>query len=115
MRIGEIIIAVAAGTVIFILLEYLFGLVFFAVIGSYAALLTAFIIAMLVASLIVGYVFAGQIQESRMGSAGRIAVLVGILVMFGLLTSISADRYYGDWLDENLRNMFSTGSWTKLD
>ena len=115
MRFGEIVSAVVLGTVIFIVLDYLFGVAFVAAIGTDFGLLVGFVVGMLIASLVVGYVFAGQIQEGRLGSVGRIAVLTGVVVMFAVMISFAANGYYGVWVDGYLRDNFSTGSWTTMD
>jgi hypothetical protein len=115
LRFGEIIAAVAVGTVLSVVLDYLFGVAFVAAVGTDWGLLVAFVVSVLVASLVVGYVFAGQIQESRLGSVGRIAALVGVVVMFTVIISFAANAYYASWVDDYLRSNFSTGSWSKMD
>jgi hypothetical protein len=115
LRFGEIVSAVAAGTVISMMLDYVFGLAFVAAMGTSFGLLVAFVLAILVASLVVGYVFAEQIQESRLGSIGRIAALGGVVVMFTVMISFAANGYYGLWAGDYLRSNFSTGSWTTMD
>lgn len=115
MRFGEIITAVVTGTVLFMLLDYVFALAFVSAVGTDWGLLVAFVVGMLVTTLVVGYVFAGQIQESRLGSVGRMAVLTGVLVMFAVMLSFAANGYYSSWVDDYLRSNFSTGSWTPMD
>jgi hypothetical protein len=115
VRFGDIITAVAAGTVIFIVLYYLLALMFVPAVGTDYGLLVSFVVGMLVASLVVGYVFAGQIRQSRLGSIGRITALIGVVVLFSVMISFAANGYYGAWVDDYLRSNFSTGSWTTMD
>jgi hypothetical protein len=66
--------------------------------------------------LIVGYVFASKIQEdSKMMSIGKIVVLAGAATMFVNMIWSGALGHYALMVDETLRNMYSTGSWTNTD
>ena len=115
MKFGDIITAVASLVVIYILLGFVF-LAVFVPVDPYWGLEVANILAILVASLIVGYVFAAKIQEgSRMGAIGRIVVLFSVLQVFGFLASVAVNPYMGTMIEENLESMFSTSGWATTD
>jgi hypothetical protein len=82
--------------------------------GSLSDMLS-FIIAFLVSSLVVGYVFALKIQEdSRIKATGVIDVLSTFTFM--LFDSVwIANQYGGAWFTETLNNMFNTSGWTNYE
>ena len=70
----------------------------------------------LVSGLILGYVFAGKIrEESRMVSIGKIVVLFAFVIMLVVLIGSGAVGHSSALVDENLRNTYSTRSWTNTD
>ena len=77
----------------------------------------ASIISFLVASLVVGYVFALNIQdESRIGATGVIVVLFGFtMLMFMVIWS--ASDFASPWFQDSLNSMFNrtTTSWSHYD
>jgi len=74
------------------------------------------ILSFLVASLIVGYLFAVKIQEeSRRGAIGRILVLFVVVLMFAQIGLLAANPYMEAAMNEELENMFSTSGWTTKD
>ena len=78
-----------------------------------AADLLSFIIAFLVSSLVVGYVFSLRIQEdSRIKATGVIDVLSTFTVV--VFDSIWICNFYGgQWFQQEINNMFSpTSGWT---
>jgi hypothetical protein len=101
----------------------LFGLILhaflFVAFGSIAANMTSdvlsFIIAVLVISLIVGYVFASKIQEqSRIKAIGLIVVLSA----FTMLVFISiwiANGFAYPWFKDSLNSTFNRTAWTDYD
>jgi hypothetical protein len=101
----------------------LFGLMLHAFLfvgfGSIAANETSdalsFVIAILVISLIVGYVFALKIQEeSRIKATGLIVVLSG----FTMLIFISiwlANGFAYPWFKDSMNSMFNRTTWTDYD
>jgi len=106
---------VASLTVVTILLDFVF-LVAFVPVDPYWGVDVASILSILVASLIVGYVFAAKIQEgSRMGAIGRIVVLFSVVIMFAFLTSVAVNPYMGAMMEEGLESMFSTSGWETTD
>jgi hypothetical protein len=115
VKFGDVITAVASLTVITLLLDFVFLAVFVPVNSSWG-IDVANIISILVASLIVGYVFAVKIQEeSRMGAIGRIVILGTVVMMFAMMTSLAVNPYMGTAMDEGLKSMFSTSGWTAMD
>ncbi len=115
LKFGDIITAVASLTVVAILIFFVF-LVVFVPVDPYWGVDVANILSILVASLIVGYVFAAKIQEgSRMGAIGRIVVLFSVVIMFAFLASVAVNPYMGAMMEEGLESMFSTSGWTTTD
>jgi len=115
LKFGDIITAVASLTVVAILIFFAFLMVFVPV-DPYWGVDVANILSILVASLIVGYVFAAKIQEgSRMGAIGRIVVLFAVVIMFAFLASVAVNPYMGAMMEEGLESMFSTSGWTTTD
>jgi len=115
LKFGDVITAVASLAVIYILLAFACMAVFVPV-DPYWGIDVANILAILVASLIVGYVFAAQIQEgSRMGAIGRIVVLFAVVQMFGFMASMAVNPYMGAMMEEGLESMFSTSGWATTD
>jgi len=115
LKFGDVITAVASLTVVTLLLDFVFLMVFIPV-DPYWGVDVASILSILVASLIVGYVFAAKIQEgSRMGAIGRIVVLIAVVIMFAFLTSVAVNPYMAAVIEEGLESMFSTSGWTTTD
>jgi small-conductance mechanosensitive channel len=75
----------------------------------------ASIISFLVASLVIGYVFALKIQEgSRIKATGLIVVLSGFtMLMFIAIWMANGFAYY--WWRDSLSSMFNTSGWTDYD
>jgi len=114
LKFGDVIIVVASWQVVFILVHTVLSLVLIPM-NSYWGFNVDSIVSFLVSALIVGYVFAGKIRESRMMSIGKVVVLSAVLTMFATMIGVSATGHYNAWVDENLRNTYSTGSWTNTD
>ena len=115
MKFGDVIVAVASWQVVFILVHTVLSIALIP-ISSYWGFNVDSILSFLVSALIVGYVFAGKIrEESKMVSIGKIVVLSAVLTMFATMIGVSATGHYNAWVDESLRNMYSTGSWTNTD
>jgi len=106
---------VSSLTVIATLLFFVFLAVFVPVNSSWGVDI-ANIISILVASLIVGYVFAVKIrEESRMRAIGSIVVLFTVVLMFALMALLAVNPYMSMAIDEGLESMFSTSGWTTVD
>ena len=114
MKFGDVVTAVASLTVIYILLEFVL-LAVFVQVNSYWGADVALILSILMASLIVGYVFAAKIhEESRRGAISRIVVLFTLVLAFYTMASF-ANPYLDTSMNESLESMFSTGGWTTMD
>jgi hypothetical protein len=115
LKFGDVITAVASLTVIAILLDFVF-LVVFVPVNSYWGVDIAGWLSTLVASLIVGYVFAAKIQEeSRRGAIASIVVLFTVVLMFAMMASLAVNPYMDMAINEGLESMFSTSGWTTTD
>jgi hypothetical protein len=115
LKFGDVVTAVAALAVIDVLLDFVLLAVFIPV-NSYWGSDIAGIISFLVASLVVGYVFAVKIQEeSRTGAIGRIVVLFTVVVMFAAMALFAANPYTSTAIKEGLESNFSTSGWTTSD
>jgi hypothetical protein len=114
LKFGDVVTAVASLVVVDVLLDSVL-LAVFVPVNSYWGTDAAGIISILVASLVVGYVFAVKIQEeSRRGAIGRIVVLSAVVLMFATL-ALFANPYTGTAIKEGLEGMYSTGGWTTWD
>jgi hypothetical protein len=115
LKFGDVITAVASLVVVELLVASVLNLALVP-ISSILGVDVAAIVSFLVSGLVVGYVFAGKIrEESRMTSIGKVVVLGAVLVMFVALIGPGAIGHYSDMVDENLKNTYSTGSWTNTD
>jgi hypothetical protein len=116
LKFGDVILAVAAAFVIDVLVLVVLLTVFISPLGSFWGLNSAGLVSVLVAGLLVGYLFAVKMQEeSRMKAVGKIAVLAAFVQLFAVLIGFSGNSYYGAWTKEILQSMFQTGSWTTVD
>jgi len=74
LKFSDVILAVAAALVIDILVVVVLLMVLISPMGSYWGLNSAGMVSVLIAGLLVGYLFAVKIQEeSRMKAVGKIA------------------------------------------
>ena len=102
MNFGDVITAVASLTVVATLLDFVF-LVILVPVDPYWGVDVASILSILVASLIVGYVFATKIQEgSRMDAIGRIVVLFTVVIMFAFMALVTANPYMQAMMEEGV-------------
>ena len=114
MKFGDVVIATASLVLIGLALDAVLKVLFIPLNSNEGELL-AYIIAWLVASLIVGYVFALKIQdESRIRAIGGIVVLSAFTLMFFLGVWI-ANPLASPWFKESLEGMFNTSGWTNYD
>ncbi len=75
----------------------------------------AAIISFLVASLVVGYVFALKIQEeSRIKATGLIVVLSGFTILM-FLAIWMANGFASPWFRDSINSMFNRTAWTDYD
>jgi hypothetical protein len=115
LKFSNVILAVAAFTVIDVLIYFVLGIALIPSMG-YWGLNSSFILSLLIAGLVVGCVFAGKIQEeSRIRAVGKIAILVGAVESAAVMLIVSANGYYSASVKETLQSMYSTGAWTTTD
>jgi ABC-type transport system involved in multi-copper enzyme maturation permease subunit len=115
LKFGDIVTAVASLAVVFILVDSVLGIALIPMNSAWGLDVTS-IVSFLVSALVVGYVFAGKIrEESRMISIGKVVVLFAVVIFFAARISYGAIGHYSALVDENLRNMYSTNSWTNTD
>lgn len=116
MKFGDVIMASATMSVIYVLVLAVLFMVLVSPLGSFMGMNTAGIVSILIAGLIAGFLFAVNIQEeSRMKAVGKIAVLVAFAESFGVLIGFPTNSYYGAWVKEGLQSAYQTGSWTTTD
>jgi hypothetical protein len=112
LKFGDVIVAVASMVVIFGLVNALLELALVPVNTALSDI--AVMVSILVAGLIVGYVFAGNIrEESRMKSILKVVVLFALVFSFGFVTYFTSARHHGLYVDEYLNNTYSSHvTWT---
>ncbi len=116
MRFSNVILAVAAITVINVLVQFMLGIALIPSVGSYWGLNSSFVLSALITGLAVGIVFARKIrEESRTRAVGKIVVLFGAVEAVAVLLSASANSYFGAYVKETLQSAFSTDAWTTTD
>ncbi len=114
MKFSDVITAVASLVVAYVLLDLVLSAIIIPV-NSYWGPDVATIVSILVASLVVGYLFATKIHEaSRIKAIGRIVVLSAVVLMFYAM-GFFANPYVDVATQEGLESMFSTSEWTTWD
>jgi hypothetical protein len=114
LKFSDVVVATASLVLIGFLLDFALKGVF-VLLNSTMSEILAYGIAFLVASLIVGYVFALKIQdESRIRAIGSIVVLSSFMLMLFLFAWI-ANPIASPWVKESLENLFNTSGWTNYD
>jgi general stress protein CsbA len=115
LKFGDVIVATASLVLIGIMLETVLRVAFIPVGSAIASEMLAWIIALLVTSLIVGYVFALKMQEqSRIKAIGKILVLstlAVLLITMAWYAQPEANAYHRD----NMVSMFNTSGFTNAD
>jgi len=115
LKFADVVIAVALLAVIATFLLFGFGIVLIPVSTYYGPDLAS-ILSVLVASLIVGYVFAlERREESRMSSIGKVLLLFVALLLVTILAEYGAIGHASAAIDDMLRSTYSTSSWTNTD
>jgi len=114
LKFGDVVTAVASLVVITLLLDSVLLAIFVPVMST-GGTNVAGILSTLVASLIVGYVFALKMQEeSKRAAIGRIVVLFTVVSMFATMAFI-ANPLASPAVKESMDTMFSTSGWTNYD
>ena len=115
MKFGNVVVATASLVLIGFLLNAVLRVAFIPVASANTSELLAWIIAFLVTSLIVGYVFALKIQEeSKIKAIGKIVVLSSLTSML-LVMVWFANPMANPAIKEMMESMFSTSGWTNSD
>jgi len=115
LKFSNVIIAMASLILVGFILDSLLMVAFGSLSASSTSDTLAFVIAVLVASLIVGYVFALHIQEeSRIKATGTIVVLSAftLLILFAI---VIANGFAYPWFRDSLNSMFNRTTWTDYD
>ena len=113
MKFSDVIIAVASLVLLGLILDAFLEVGFISMNNDRVADLLSFIIAFLISSLVVGYVFALKIQEDcRIKATGVIDVLSTFTAL--VFDSIWICNLYGsEWFTEEFNNVFNpSGGWT---
>jgi uncharacterized protein YacL len=115
LKFSDVIIA----TVSLFLLGFILDTFLMVTFGSLSASSTsdtlAFVISVLMASLVVGYLFALKIQEeSRIRATGVIAVLSAFTLLVVFLI-VMANGFASPWFKDSLNSMFNRTTWTDYD
>ena len=117
MKFGDVVMAVATGTVIMVLISFLLHMVLVPTMGYYWGLNVGSIISIFLATLITGYIFAGKIWEARVKAIAKITTLAAALMMFTVVMEVAAlGNYWTTWvhdtyLDANPGVVPSTSDW----
>jgi UDP-N-acetylmuramyl pentapeptide phosphotransferase/UDP-N-acetylglucosamine-1-phosphate transferase len=116
LKFGDVVTAVASLVVIDFLLDSVLLAVFVPMNPTggtaHTVIMVAEILSPLVASLIVGYLFALKIrEESRMGAIVSIVVLFTVVMLLGIL-AMGANPLASPMFKESVDSMYSTSGWT---
>ena len=117
MKFSDVIIATASLLLLGLILNAFFLVAFGSLSASSMSDVLATIVSGLVTSLIVGYVFASEIQEeSRIKAIGVIVVLSGFALLI-FMTIWMATPFAYPWMQDSLNSMFNktTLQWTDYD
>jgi len=115
LKFSDVVMATASLVLIGLALDAILLVAFIPLNSNSMSDLLAYIIAWLVASLIVGFVFALKIQdESRIRTIGSIVVLSAFTLMFFLGIWI-ANPLASPWFKDSITSMFKTSGWTNHD
>jgi hypothetical protein len=109
LKFGDVILAVALMAVIFVLLYSVFIIALIPSMYSYTGQDVRALIAMLVAGLLVGFLFAGKMQEeSKIRAVGKIAVMFAFVTLLIMLMGFFGSSYYIAWTKETLQGKLVT-------
>jgi ABC-type uncharacterized transport system permease subunit len=115
LKFSNVIMATVSLLLIFTILDGFLLVAFIPLNSSSLSDTSATIISLLVASLVVGYVFASKIQEeSRIKAIGAIVVLSAFSFLIGYSIWI-ADPSVSPWSTESLNSMFNTNGLSNYD
>ena len=115
MKFSNVIIATISLVLLGLILDAFLAVGFIPMNNDRLADMLSFIIALLISSLVVGYMFALRIQEdSRIKATGVIDVLSTFT--FTVFDSIWICNAYGSgWFTEDLNDLFKPSAWTPYE
>jgi hypothetical protein len=114
LKFGDIIVAAASMLVAMTLVAALLWMVLVPVNTALGDI--GNIVALLVAGLVVGYIFAGKIrEESRIASIGKVAVLFAAVGLLAVVPFFGTVRHYGNWVDDYINSTYPTHGVTNQD
>jgi hypothetical protein len=112
LKFSDVVIATVSLVLMGLILEAILMVAFVPLNSNSMSDTLAFIIASLVASLVVGYVFALKIQdESRIRAIGVIVVLSTFTLLIFEAVWV-ANPFASPWFKDSLNSMFNTSGWT---
>ena len=115
MKFSDVIIATAALVLFALILDAILEVAFVPLKSNTTSDTLSFIISVLAVSLVVGYVFAPNIQqESRVKAVLGITVLTSLLAIFFFAIWI-ASPFGSTWFKDTLNTLFNTSGWTDYE
>jgi hypothetical protein len=115
LKFSDVITATASMVLIARSLYAVLGVAFVSLNSNMTSDVLAFIICLLVASLIVGYVFSPKIhEESKVKAIGGVVVLSTFVLMVWLMLWFASPQGYPMFKD-SLNSMFNRTEWTDYD
>jgi glycerol uptake facilitator-like aquaporin len=115
LKFSDVVVATASIVLVGFLLNSVLRVAFIPLASASTSELLAWIIAFLVTSLIVGYVFALKIQEeSKIKAIGKIVVLSSLAVML-LIMVWFANPLANPAIKDSMESMLNTSGWTNSD
>ena len=109
MRFGDVVMAVASLVVIDILFVVPLDMVLVLALGFYWGTNVSGVVSILLAALVVGYIFAGKIWEARREAISKITVLTAALVMLFVM-HFPALAGWSPSVEEEFREMLGTAT-----
>jgi glycerol uptake facilitator-like aquaporin len=115
LKFSDVVVATASIVLIGFLLNSVLRIAFIPLASASTSELLAWIVAFLVTSLIVGYVFALKIQEeSKIKAIGKIVVLSSLGVML-LIMVWFANPMANPAIKDSMTSMLNTSGWANSD
>lgn len=116
MRFGDIITAVAALFLVTVLISYPLEIVLISILGLELAPTIGALVSVLLAGLIIGYVFSRKIGHERTEIILKISVLFTVLMLFSIiLNSAVLGNYFTDWVQETYQESNPAESLTTFE
>jgi hypothetical protein len=101
VKFGDVITAMASLFLITVLISYPLEVLLISLLGLSLAPTIGALISVLFGALTVGYIFSGQIIESKRWGLLKISVLFTVLMLFSIvLNNAVLGNYFSDWVQE---------------